>query len=108
MAGRIIDPDDDRRRPVQSLIENGLLSALVSIVTFVGVGVAAGLINAELGLWTLSVAIPLAVATVVFQSEGARLYSMSRDSGLPSSMRIFRRASPGFASRRPSSMKTLR
>jgi ATP-binding cassette subfamily B protein len=63
----------------ESLIENGLLSALVSIVTFIGVGVALVVINTELGLCTLSVAIPLAAATVVFRQKAARLYSISRE-----------------------------
>jgi ATP-binding cassette, subfamily B, bacterial len=63
----------------ESLIENGLLSALVSIVTFVGVGVALIVINAELGLCALAVTLPLALATVVFRQKAARLYSMSRE-----------------------------
>jgi len=79
MAGRIMTRMTTDVDQFESLIENGLLSALVSIVTFVGVGVALVIINAELGLWTLSVAIPLAVATVVFRQKAARLYSMSRE-----------------------------
>ena len=79
MAGRIMTRMTTDVDQFESLIENGLLSALVSIVTFVGVGVALVVINTELGLWTLSVAIPLAVATVVFRRKAARLYSMSRE-----------------------------
>ena len=48
-------------------------------MTFVGVGVALVVINTELGLCTLSVAIPLAIATVIFRQKAARLYSMSRE-----------------------------
>src|SRR5580698_5168497 len=79
MAGRIMTRMTTDVDQFESLIENGLLSALVSIVTFVGVGVALVLINTELGLCTLSVAIPLAVATVIFRQKAARLYSMSRE-----------------------------
>jgi ATP-binding cassette subfamily B protein len=79
MAGRIMTRMTTDVDQFESLIENGLLSALVSIVTFVGVGVALVLINTELGLCTLSVAIPLAIATVIFRQKAARLYSMSRE-----------------------------
>jgi ATP-binding cassette subfamily B protein len=79
MAGRIMTRMTTDVDQFESLIENGLLSALVSIVTFVGVGVALVLINTELGLYTLSVAIPLAIGTVIFRQKAARLYSMSRE-----------------------------
>ena len=79
MAGRIMTRMTTDVDQFESLIENGLLSALVSIVTFVGVGVALVLINTELGLWTLSVVIPLAIATVIFRQRAARLYSISRE-----------------------------
>jgi ATP-binding cassette subfamily B protein len=79
MAGRIMTRMTTDVDQFESLIENGLLSALVSIVTFVGVGVALVVINTELGLCALSVAIPLAVGTVIFRRKAARLYSMSRE-----------------------------
>ena len=79
MAGRIMTRMTTDVDQFESLIENGLLSALVSIVTFVGVGVALVLINLELGLCTLAVVIPLAVATVIFRRKAARLYDLSRE-----------------------------
>ena len=79
MAGRIMTRMTTDVDQFESLIENGLLSALVSIVTFVGVGVALVLINPELGLCTLSVVVPLAIATVIFRQKAARLYSISRE-----------------------------
>src|SRR5580698_9831956 len=79
MAGRIMTRMTTDVDQFESLIENGLLSALVSIVTFVGVGVALVLINTELGLCTLSVVVPLAVATVFFRRKAARLYDLSRE-----------------------------
>jgi ATP-binding cassette subfamily B protein len=63
----------------ESLIENGVLSAVVAIVTFFGVGVALVVINTELGLCTLSVIAPLAVATVWFRRRASRLYDLSRE-----------------------------
>ena len=79
MTGRIMTRMTTDVDQFESLIENGLLSALVSIVTFVGVGVALVLINTDLGLCTLSVVVPLAVATAIFRTKAARLYSLSRE-----------------------------
>jgi ATP-binding cassette, subfamily B, bacterial len=79
MAGRIMTRMTTDVDQFESLIENGLLSALVSIVTFVGVGAALVLINTELGLCTLAVVVPLAVATVIFRRRAARLYDLSRE-----------------------------
>jgi ATP-binding cassette subfamily B protein len=79
MAGRIMTRMTTDVDQFESLIENGLLSALVAIVTFVGVGVALVWINPELGLLTLTVVIPLAVATVAFRRRAARLYDTARE-----------------------------
>jgi ATP-binding cassette subfamily B protein len=79
MAGRIMTRMTTDVDQFESLIENGLLNALVSIVTFVGVGVALLVINLQLALWTLTVAIPLAAATVWFRRRAARLYDLSRE-----------------------------
>jgi ATP-binding cassette subfamily B protein len=79
MAGRIMTRMTTDVDQFEALIENGLLSALVAIVTFVGVGCALVVINLELGLATLSVVVPLAVATVVFRRKAARLYDLARE-----------------------------
>jgi ATP-binding cassette, subfamily B, bacterial len=79
MAGRIMTRMTTDVDQFESLIENGLLSALVSIVTFVGVGAALVLINTELGLCTLAVVVPLAIATVIFRRRASRLYDLSRE-----------------------------
>jgi ATP-binding cassette subfamily B protein len=79
MAGRIMTRMTTDVDQFESLIENGLLSALVSMVTFVGVGVALVVINPKLGLSTLTVVVPLSLATVVFRHKAARLYSLSRE-----------------------------
>ncbi|HEV8065246.1 MAG TPA: ABC transporter ATP-binding protein, partial [Acidimicrobiales bacterium] len=79
MAGRIMTRMTTDVDQFESLIENGLLSALVSMVTFAGVGVALVLINTELGLCTLSVVVPLAIATVIFRRRAAVLYDVARE-----------------------------
>lgn len=79
MAGRIMTRMTTDVDQFESLIENGLLSALVSLVTFVGVGAALVLINTELGLCTLTVVVPLAIATVIFRRKAARLYDLARE-----------------------------
>ncbi|TAM90674.1 MAG: ABC transporter ATP-binding protein, partial [Jatrophihabitans sp.] len=79
MAGRIMTRMTTDVDQFESLIENGLLAALVSLVTFVGVGAALLLINLVLGLLTLTVVVPLAAATVIFRRRAARLYDLSRE-----------------------------
>jgi ATP-binding cassette subfamily B protein len=79
MAGRIMTRMTTDVDQFESLIENGLLSALVSIVTFVGVGVALVVINPVLGLCTLTVVIPLAIATVIFRRKAESLYDQARE-----------------------------
>ncbi|HLI15596.1 MAG TPA: ABC transporter ATP-binding protein [Acidimicrobiales bacterium] len=79
MAGRIMTRMTTDVDQFESLLENGLLAALVAIVTFVGVGIALVVMNAELGLCTLSVTVPLGVATWAFRRRAARLYEQARE-----------------------------
>jgi ATP-binding cassette subfamily B protein len=79
MAGRIMTRMTTDVDQFESLIENGLLSALVAFATFFGVGVALLAMNLELGLATLTVVIPLALATVAFRRRSATLYDQARD-----------------------------
>jgi ATP-binding cassette subfamily B protein len=79
MAGRIMTRMTTDVDQFESLIENGLLSALVSVCTFVGVGVALFALNGHLALVTMSVVVPLAFATVVFRRQAARKYDLARD-----------------------------
>ena len=79
MSGRIMTRMTTDVDQFESLITNGLLAALVSFATFVGVGVALLTINLDLGLLTLLVIIPLAAATLVFRRLSARLYDLSRE-----------------------------
>ncbi|MFC4243883.1 ABC transporter ATP-binding protein [Gryllotalpicola reticulitermitis] len=79
MAGRIMTRMTTDIDQFEQLVENGLLSALVAFVTFVGVGVAILLVNPLLGGAVLLVVIPLAFATVVFRRRAASLYDQARD-----------------------------
>jgi ATP-binding cassette subfamily B protein len=79
MAGRIMTRMTTDVDQFETLIENGLLQALVSLVTFVGVGVALLLMDLELALWTLTIIVPLAIATVVFRRVTSRLYDVVRE-----------------------------
>ena len=80
MAGRTMTRMTTDVDQFETLIENGLLQALVSLVTFVGVGVALLLMDVELALWTLTVIVPLAIATVIFRRVTNRLYDVVRES----------------------------
>jgi ATP-binding cassette, subfamily B, bacterial len=79
MAGHIMTRMTTDVDQFESLIENGALSAMVSLVTFVGVGAALLVINLKLGLCTLSVVVPLAVTTVAFRRRAVVLYNDARD-----------------------------
>jgi ATP-binding cassette subfamily B protein len=80
MAGRIMTRMTTDVDQFETLIENGLLQALVSLVTFVGVGVALVLMDLELALWTMTIIVPLAIATVFFRRVTSRLYDLVRES----------------------------
>ncbi|HWD61823.1 MAG TPA: ATP-binding cassette domain-containing protein, partial [Humibacter sp.] len=79
MAGRIMTRMTTDVDQFESLLQNGLLGALVAFVTFVGVGVALVIVDAPLGLAVLTIVIPLALATVWFRRRSSRLYDLSRE-----------------------------
>ncbi|MEO9140386.1 MAG: ABC transporter ATP-binding protein [Jatrophihabitans sp.] len=79
LAGRIMTRMTTDVDQFEQLVSNGLLSALVAFVTFVGVGVTLLVVDLQLGLITLSVMIPLGFATWWFRRTSARLYDLSRD-----------------------------
>jgi ATP-binding cassette subfamily B protein len=79
MAGRIMTRMTTDVDQFESLIENGVLSALVSLVTFVGVGIALVVLNPELGAVTLTVVVPLAIATVLYRRRAVVLYDTARE-----------------------------
>ncbi len=79
MAGRIMTRMTTDVDQFESLIENGLLSALVAMFSFVGVGVALLVLNYRLGLAVLTVVFPLAIGTTIFRRRAARIYDLARE-----------------------------
>jgi ATP-binding cassette subfamily B protein len=79
MAGRIMTRMTTDIDQFESLLQNGLLGALVASVTFVGVGVALVIVDAPLGLAVLTIVIPLGLATLWFRRRSSRLYDLSRE-----------------------------
>ncbi|MCW2848763.1 MAG: transporter transrane region [Marmoricola sp.] len=78
-AGRIMTRMTTDVDQFESLVSNGLLNALVAVATFVGVGVTLVVVDWELGLITLSVVLPLAVATQWFRRRTSVLYDEARE-----------------------------
>jgi ATP-binding cassette subfamily B protein len=79
MAGRIMTRMTTDIDALSQLLQNGLVNALVNLVTFVGVGVALVFMNAELALITASILPPLFIATFWFRSASTRAYGVARD-----------------------------
>nr|WP_234329718.1 ABC transporter ATP-binding protein [Streptomyces viridochromogenes] len=79
MAGRIMTRMTTDVNQFESLIENGLLSAIVSLVTFAGVGITLFVLNPELAAVVLALVVPLAIATVLYRRRGSVLYGQARE-----------------------------
>ena len=79
MAGRIMTRMTTDVDQFESLLQNGLLGAVVAFVTFIGVGVALVIVNMPLGLAVLCVVIPLAIATWLYRRRAVKLYDQSRE-----------------------------
>jgi ATP-binding cassette subfamily B protein len=79
MAGRIMTRMTTDVDALADLLENGLITAIVNLFTFVGVAVVMITMNAVLALALLSVILPLIVATVYFRRLSARAYGTARD-----------------------------
>ncbi|MFD5478828.1 ABC transporter ATP-binding protein [Streptomyces hawaiiensis] len=79
ISGRTITRMTTDVSQFESLIENGVLSAIVSLVTFVGVGTALFVLNPELAAVMLLVVLPLAIATVLYRRRGTVLYDQARE-----------------------------
>ena len=79
MAGRIMTRMTTDIDALSALLQNGLVNALVNLVTFVGVGVGLAIVNPKLGLVTASILPPLIVATIWFRSASTRAYESARE-----------------------------
>jgi ATP-binding cassette subfamily B protein len=79
MAGRIMTRMTTDIDALSQLLQNGLVNALVNLVTFVGVGVALVFMDTTLALITAAILPPLVIATLWFRSASTRAYGIARD-----------------------------
>ncbi|MGH7705604.1 MAG: ABC transporter ATP-binding protein [Candidatus Dormibacteria bacterium] len=79
MAGRIMTRMTTDVDSFEALLESGLITAVVSVCTFLGVGVALFVINWRLAAASLVVIVPLGLATAVFRRRAARIYDRARE-----------------------------
>ncbi|MCU4184123.1 ABC transporter ATP-binding protein/permease [Acidiferrimicrobium sp. IK] len=79
MGGRIMTRMTTDVDALSTLLQTGLINALVAMFTFVGVGVALAVWNWELALTTMSVVVPLAGATVAYRRLSGRAYRSARE-----------------------------
>ena len=79
LGGRIMTRMTTDVDALSTLLQSGLINALVALFTFLGVGVALVIMNWVLGLVTLSVIIPLAVSTVAYRRLSTRAYHTARE-----------------------------
>jgi ATP-binding cassette subfamily B protein len=79
MAGRIMTRMTTDIDSLSNLLQSGLVTALVNIVTFVGVGVALVIMNPRLAGITAIVIPPLAVMTWWFRAQSGKAYERARE-----------------------------
>jgi ATP-binding cassette, subfamily B, bacterial len=79
MVGRVMTRMTSDIEALQSLLQTGLIQALVQAVTFIGVIVIMFTMNPQLGLVMLMVVPPLVVATLVFRQRSGRAYDQVRE-----------------------------
>ncbi|MDP9387580.1 MAG: ABC transporter ATP-binding protein/permease [Actinomycetota bacterium] len=79
MPGQIMTRMTTDVETLSTLLQNGLITAMVSILSFGGVVVALLLMDVPLSLATLTVLVPLVVATVEFRRRSAVAYDTARD-----------------------------
>jgi ATP-binding cassette subfamily B protein len=79
MAGRIMTRMTTDIDALSQLLQNGLVNALVNIVTFVGVGVALVFMDPQLALVTAVILPPLVIATLWFRHQSSKAYENARE-----------------------------
>lgn len=79
MAGRVMTRMTTDVDALSQLLQNGFVTALVNLVTFVGVGIGLAVLNLRLALWA-AVSLPLlAVMTIWFRRQSTRAYETARE-----------------------------
>jgi ATP-binding cassette subfamily B protein len=79
MAGRIMTRMTTDVEALSTLLQNGLINAVVSVLTLGGVAVALVVMNVELSLATCTVLVPLVAATVWFRRRSDQAYGTARE-----------------------------
>ncbi len=79
MAGRIMTRMTTDVEALTQLLQTGLVTAMVSLLTCGGVGVALLVMDWRLALVTMTIVPPLAVATVWFKRSSSRAYDDARE-----------------------------
>ncbi len=79
LAGRIMTRMTTDVEALSTLLQTGLVNAVVSVLTLAGVAVVLVLMNFELSLATLSMLVPLALVTTWFRRRSDRAYLTARE-----------------------------
>ncbi len=79
MAGRIMTRMTTDVESLSTLLQNGLINAVVSVLTLVGVALVLLVMNPALSLATCTVLVPLVAATIWFRRMSNRAYGMARE-----------------------------
>lgn len=79
MAGRIMTRMTTDIDSLAQLLQTGLVTALVNIVTFIGVGVALVVLNPRLAAVAAIALPPLIIATLWFRSLSSKAYDTARE-----------------------------
>ncbi len=79
MAGRIMTRMTTDIDALSQLLQNGLVNALVYLVTFIGVGIGLLIINPRLTAWTTLILPPLFIATWMFRNASTKAYEQARE-----------------------------
>jgi ATP-binding cassette subfamily B protein len=79
MAGRIMTRMTTDIDALSQLLQNGLVNALVNLVTFAGVGVALAIMNPRLALVSAGILPPLFIATLWFRNQSSKAYETARE-----------------------------
>ncbi|MDZ4826402.1 MAG: ABC transporter ATP-binding protein [Actinomycetota bacterium] len=79
MAGRVMTRMTTDIDSLSQLLQQGLITALVNIVSFFGVGIALGIMNPKLALVAASVLPPLIIATLWFRKQSSKAYESARE-----------------------------
>ncbi|GLI03643.1 ABC transporter ATP-binding protein [Phytohabitans aurantiacus] len=79
MSGRIMTRMTTDIDAFSSFLQTGLVTAAVSVLTFVGILVALLVLNLQLGLVVLCTMPVMVLATAVFRAKSAKAYTEARD-----------------------------